>query len=254
MKRAEQALAEARHSAADEATLADRNKQLLHVTHELRNPMHGVVWMTSMLIMSDLDERQREYLNLAHSSARMALNLCNDVLDLAKLDAGKFELKAAAVDLHALVAECAAVFTVPAQAKGVSLRWHCDPALPTPLLGDGLRLQQVLMNLLSNATKFTERGRIDLAVSWLGGDAAAGAATVRLSVSDTGPGLPEELMPRLFQEFEQARHPSPASQTGAGLGLALCRQFVHLMGGKIGVDNRPGQGCTFWCLLPLPAA
>jgi signal transduction histidine kinase len=146
------------------------------------------------------------------------------------------------------------VFAVPAQAKGVALRTHRDPALPDALLGDGLRLQQVLMNLLSNATKFTDRGRIDLAVSWLGGDAAAAAPTVRLSVSDTGPGVPEELIPRLFQEFEQARTAAPAAAAGAGLGLALCRQFVHLMGGQIGVDNRPGQGSTFWCLLPLQTA
>jgi signal transduction histidine kinase len=254
MKRAEQALAEVRHTAADEAILAERNKQLLQVTHELRNPMHGVVWMTSMLMMSDLDDRQREYLHLANSSARMALNLCNDVLDLAKLDAGKFELNTAPVDLGALMAECAALFEVPAKAKGVALHTHHDPALPGALLGDGLRLQQVLMNLLSNATKFTDRGRIDLAVSWLGSDAAAAAPTVRLSVSDTGPGVPEELIPRLFQEFEQARTTAPAAAAGAGLGLALCRQFVHLMGGQIGVDNRPGQGSTFWCLLPLQTA
>lgn len=227
---------------------------LTQVTHEVRNPLHGVVWMTSMLMMSDLDVRQRKYIDLANSSARMALNLCNDVLDLAKLEAGRFALNAEPTDLAALVAECTQVFEPSAKAKGVGMHWHCDPALPTRVLADRLRLQQVLMNLLSNATRFTQTGRIDVGVLWLGDGAQVGETTLRLSVTDTGRGVPVELVPRLFQEFEQGDRAPVRAQGGAGLGLALCRQFVHLMGGEIGVNNRPGQGCTFWCLLPLPPA
>lgn len=237
------------------ATPPGGHRLLARVTHEVRNPLHGVVWMTSLLMMSDLDERQREYLTLAHSSARVALELCNDVLDLARIDAGKLQLKTEALDLAALLAECSSLYEPAAQAKGLALRWQGDPALPPLVLGDRLRLQQVLMNLLSNATKFTSAGRIDLHVAWLGESLqpqAAAAPTVRLSVTDTGPGVPADLLPRLFEEFEQGG--GPAAVGGTGLGLALCRQLVRLMGGDIGVDTQPGQGCSFWCLLPLPRA
>jgi signal transduction histidine kinase len=243
-----------------QTTLDDQHRLLAKLTHEVRNPLQGMVWMTSMLMMSNLDDRQREYLHLADSSARMALSLCNDVLDLAKMDAGEFQLRVEPVALAALVADCAKVFEAPARAKGLALQWQCDPALPPRVLADPLRLQQVLMNLLSNATKFTRAGRIDVDVRWLAAGGAAGAAgagagpTVRLAVADTGDGVPEDLMPRLFQEFAQAESASGPLQGGSGLGLALCRQFVRLMGGEIGVDNRPGRGCTFWCLLPLQAA
>ena len=253
LKLVEQALAAARDAASAEARPHPRDNLLAQVTHEVRNPLHGVVWMTSMLMMSDLDERQREYLDLANSSARMALSLCNDVLDLAKLDAGRFNLNQGPVDLRGLVADVAKVYATVAQSKGVGVHWHCDPGLPAKVSGDRLRLQQVLMNLLSNATKFTHEGRIDVGALWLGAGAVRGTATVRLSVTDTGSGISPSLLPRLFQEFEQGDGEPVHSLGGAGLGLALCRQFVRTMGGEIGVNNRPGTGCTFWCLLPLPA-
>ena len=247
------AVAEASGKVANDMVRESRFNLLTQVTHEVRNPLHGVVWMTSMLMMSNLDERQRKYIDLANSSAHIALNLCNDVLDLAKMDAGRFVLHPEPIDIAALVAECAQVFEAPALANGLSLHWHCDPALPAKVSGDRLRLQQVLMNLLSNATKFTPSGRIDVNVSWLGNEAGPSKPTLRLSVTDTGPGVSAELLPRLFQEFEQGDSRPVRAQGGAGLGLALCRQFVNLMGGEIGVDNGPKQGCTFWCLLPLRA-
>lgn len=230
------------------------HRLLAQVTHEVRNPLHGVVWMTSLLMMSDLDERQREYLQLAQSSANTALALCNDVLDLARLEAGKLPLQKQPLDLCTLLHECTRLHGPAAQAKGLALHTACDPALPARVEGDRLRIQQVLMNLLSNAIKFTERGRIDLRATWTEA-ADAGAhppgCTVRLSVADTGPGLSEELLPRLFEEFEQAA--SSAAAGGAGLGLALCKQLVRLMDGELGFDNRPGLGCKFWFDLPLPA-
>lgn len=247
--------AHAGEPAQQQPAAQNRHRLLARVTHEVRNPLHGVVWMTSLLMMSDLDERQREYLKLANSSARMALDLCNDVLDLARIEAGKLQLNTEALDLSALLAECSKLYEPAAQAKGLALHWHGDPALPPLVLGDRLRLQQVLMNLLSNAIKFTSAGHIELQAAWLGESMQPQAApepTVRLSVTDTGPGLPDALLPRLFEEFEQGG--GPASVGGTGLGLALCRQLVRLMGGEIGVVNRPGQGCSFWCLLPLPRA
>lgn len=238
---------------AGAASAPGQHRLLARVTHEVRNPLHGVVWMTSLLMMSDLDERQREYLQLADSSARMALALCNDVLDLARIDAGKLPLKIEALDLRALLAECCSLYEPAARAKGVALGWQAGPALPALVLGDRLRLQQVLMNLLSNATKFTAAGSIAVQADGLGPSQsrqAGPAPGVRIAVADTGPGLPEDLLPRLFEEFEQGGGADAVG--GTGLGLALCRQLVRLMGGEIGVDNRPGQGCTVWCLLPLP--
>ena len=249
----DQVLATARQGHASSPPGPPERSLVAQVTHEVRNPIHGVIWMTSLLMASDLDERQRKYLELASSSARMALNLCNDVLDLAKLEAGRVALQLETLDLGDLVAECVQVFEAPARAKGVDVHCHRDPALPAKVCGDRMRLKQVLLNLLSNATKFTQAGRIDVGLLWLGETTEPGEPTVRLSVTDTGPGISPGLMPRLFHEFEQGEGTAAAIQGSAGLGLALCRQFVQMMGGEIGVNNRSGHGCTFWCLLPLQA-
>ena len=198
---------------------------------------------------SDLDDKQRKYLDLAQSSAQMLLALCNDVLDLAKIDSGRFELHLELNDVAAVAREVVQIFEPQAAIKRLAL--NCDIAqnLPERLLCDRLRIQQLLMNLLSNALKFTRRGSIDIELAWRPSSASAGQLEV--AVRDTGCGLSEEAQSRLFQEFTQADSSVAQLHGGTGLGLALCRNLVELMGGEIGVTSAPGEGSTFRFTAPM---
>lgn len=218
---------------------------LAHVTHEMRNPLNGVLGMTSLLMLSDLDERQRRYLTIAQSSAQMLLALCNDLLDLAKLDAGRFELNPRLHDPRALAEEVVEVHRLQAQSKGVQMVLTTHPDLPAELCLDGLRLRQVLMNLVGNATKFTKSGRIEVHVTWQAG-------RLRMDVVDTGPGINAQVRARLFQEYSQADAGVAERHGGTGLGLALCRKLLALMGGTIDAASEPGRGSRFWFEFPAP--
>ena len=222
---------------------------LAHVTHEMRNPLNGVLGMNSLLMKSDLDDKQRKYLDLAQSSAQMLLALCNDVLDLAKIDSGRFELHQEAHDVAAIAREVVQIFQPQAAIKRLALNCHVAQDLPERLLCDRLRIQQLLMNLLGNALKFTCRGSIDITLNWLADTEAAGQLVV--AVRDTGSGLSEEAQARLFQEFTQADSSVAQQHGGTGLGLALCRSLVEMMGGEIGVTSAPDQGSTFRFAVPL---
>ena len=220
-----------------------------HVTHEMRNPLNGVLGMNSLLIESKLDDKQRKYLSLAQSSAQMLLALCNDVLDLAKIDSGRFELHHEPHDVAAIAREVVHIFQPQAAVKGLALHCHIAQDLPARLLCDRLRVQQLLMNLLSNALKFTRRGSIDIDLAWQPSSPMTGQLMV--AVRDTGCGLSSEAQSRLFQEFTQADSSVAQQHGGTGLGLALCRNLVELMGGEIGVTSAPGQGSTFRFEVPL---
>ncbi len=238
--------------ARSELTHPDPARQarfLAHVTHEMRNPLNGVLGMNSLLLSSNLDDEQRKYLSLAQSSAQMLLALCNDVLDLAKIDSGRFELHLELNDVAAVAREVVQIFEPQAAIKRLAL--NCDIArnLPERLLCDRLRIQQLLMNLLSNALKFTRRGSIDIELAWHPSSASAGQLVV--AVRDTGCGLSEETQSRLFQEFTQADSSVAQLHGGTGLGLALCRNLVELMGGEIGVTSAPGEGSTFRFTAPM---
>ena len=222
---------------------------LAHVTHEMRNPLNGVLGMNSLLLKSNLDEKQRKYLTLAQSSAQMLLALCNDVLDMAKIDSGRFELHQEAHDVAAIAREVVQIFQPQAAIKRLALNCHFAQDLPARLLCDRLRIQQLLMNLLGNALKFTRRGSIDITLDWLAETEAAGQLVV--AVRDTGSGLSEEAQARLFQEFTQADSSVAQTHGGTGLGLALCRSLVELMGGEIGVTSAPDQGSSFRFAVPL---
>jgi signal transduction histidine kinase len=239
---------------SDGHTLQRQRRYLQHVTHEMRNPLAGIIGMTSLLMMSDLDDRQRQHLGMAQMSAQMLLALCNDVLDLAKLEAGRFELHPQPVDVADVLSAATGVFRPMAEAQGLTLNCRIDPALPRSLCCDRLRLQQVLMNLLSNATKFTRQGSIVLTADWRANASSQASQALHVRVQDTGPGLDAAARSRLFQEFSQADASVAQRHGGTGLGLALCRSLVTLMGGDIGVDSSPGQGSTFWFFLPLSPA
>jgi len=222
---------------------------LAHVTHEMRNPLNGVLGMNALLLNSNLDDKQRQYLSLAQSSAQMLLALCNDVLDLAKIDSGRFELHHEPHDVAAIAREVVQIFQPQAAIKGLALHCHVAQELPGRLLCDRLRIQQLLMNLLSNALKFTRRGSIDIDLAWRASSEAAGQLEV--AVRDTGCGLSSEAQARLFQEFTQADSSVAQHHGGTGLGLALCRNLVELMGGEIGVTSAQGQGSSFRFTVPL---
>jgi len=236
-------------SGLDEPDPARQARFLAHVTHEMRNPLNGVLGMNSLLMKSDLDDKQRKYLDLAQSSAQMLLALCNDVLDLAKIDSGRFELHQEAHDVAAIASEVVQIFQPQAAIKRLALNCHVAQDLPARLRCDRLRIQQLLMNLLGNALKFTRRGSIDITLDWLAETEAAGQLVV--AVRDTGIGLSEEAQARLFQEFTQADSSVAQQHGGTGLGLALCRSLVEMMGGEIGVTSAPSQGSTFRFAVPL---
>jgi signal transduction histidine kinase len=247
-------LAERLQAVGSASLEAGRQRRFLqHVSHEMRNPLNGVLGMTSLLMLSELDELQRKYVTVAQSSAQMLLALCNDILDLAKIEAGRFELNPQPVAVAALLGEAVDAFLPQVQARGVELALDVDARLPPTLVVDRLRLQQIVMNLLSNAAKFTREGRIGVQAGWLPGDTGA-SGRLRVTVRDTGPGLTPEQRGRLFQEFGQADAAIAQAHGGTGLGLALCRGLVELMRGTIDVDSTPGEGSTFWFEVPASGA
>ena len=198
---------------------------------------------------SNLDERQRRFVSLAQTSAETLMQLVNDILDLAKIESGRFQLDAQPFSLAKLAREVADTFEVLAQAKGVALTLTVEPTLPPLLNGDALRLRQVLTNLLSNAVKFTSQGTVRMSVFERTPQrpaAAAGAFPIRIEVRDTGKGISAQACRNLFTEFMQEDASISRRFGGTGLGLAVSRQLIHLMGGEIGVESAPDKGSLFW--------
>lgn len=247
---------EALQRGAEPAAAAPRPRQvppfLAHVVHELRNPIGGMLGMADLLMRSELDTRQRRFVELMRSSADTLLLLVNDVLDLAKLESGRFEFRPAPVDFAAWLQAVVAPFAVQASAKGLALGTVLAPGVPARLVFDELRLGQVLANLLSNALKFTGEGRIDVSVRGTAGGAEG--CRLHVEVRDTGPGISAENQAKLFREFAQADAGIAKSHGGTGLGLALCKQLVERMGGRVGMDSTLGVGSCFWFELVLPVA
>jgi signal transduction histidine kinase/ligand-binding sensor domain-containing protein/CheY-like chemotaxis protein/HPt (histidine-containing phosphotransfer) domain-containing protein len=219
------------------------------MSHELRTPMNGVVGMTELLARTPLTATQAHLTKTIRSSAQILLQIVNDLLDLSKIRAGKVELEKLPIDLSQVLEECTSMFAGAADNKGIELV-VCPP---TPcgraLLGDPLRLRQVLMNLVGNAVKFTERGEIVVRADVEIGD--GDRATVRLSVADTGIGMDAEALDRIFEPFSQGDETTTRRFGGTGLGLAICRELADLMGGEITVESQPGVGSTFHLSLPL---
>jgi signal transduction histidine kinase len=235
--------------------LVRQRRFVAHVSHEMRSPIGGVLGMTSLLLLSNLDERQRRFVSLAKTSAETLLQLVNDILDLAKIESGRFQLDLQPFSIATLAGEVAETFQVLAQQKGVALTLTVDPALPRTLTGDSLRLRQILTNLVGNAVKFTSTGSVTLGVfarRALRSDEPADSCATRIEVRDTGEGISEEGCRNLFTEFMQEDASTARRFGGTGLGLAVTRQLVHLMNGEIGVESVLGKGSLFWVELELP--
>jgi signal transduction histidine kinase/ligand-binding sensor domain-containing protein/DNA-binding NarL/FixJ family response regulator len=232
---------------------------LARISHELRTPMNGVVGMTELLARTALSAAQARLTQTISSSAHIMLQIVNDLLDIAKLQAGKVELESLPVDLVTVLEECATLFVGAAQAKDIELT-VCPPQPDAPaLVGDPLRIRQILMNLVGNAVKFTMRGGVIVkadvgAVEPGRATVEQGRATVTITVADTGVGLDTAAIDKIFEPFTQADESTTRRFGGSGLGLAICRELADRMGGTITVQSRPNVGSTFQLRLPLQAA
>ncbi|WP_455833650.1 response regulator [Pseudarthrobacter siccitolerans] len=243
----------AREAALESSRL--KSEFLATMSHEIRTPMNGVVGLTALLLETPLDPTQKQYADGVKGAGEALLALINDILDFSKLEAGKVDLDVRPFDPRVLVEEVAGLLAEPAQAKNLELIAYCEPGVPARLVGDSGRIRQILLNLASNAVKFTASGEVSIRVKTESPGAAAGStATVYFEIRDTGIGIDPSQHGRLFQSFSQADASTTRRYGGTGLGLAICSRLTAAMDGGIGLDSTPGQGSTFWFRLPLPVA
>lgn len=229
----------------EEAEQANRAKSefLANMSHEIRTPMNAVIGMTELAISNALDTTQREYLDIAKQSAESLLDILNDILDLSKIEAGRLELDPVAFPLRQTLENVTRIIDTTAQQKGLSLTFDIDPNLPEHLVGDPVRLRQVLINLLNNAVKFTERGAIIVHITSMSAD--ENLQQLHVSVRDSGIGISPEKQRAIFEPFTQADISTTRRFGGTGLGLTISSQIVEMMGGTLQVESVEGEGSTF---------
>lgn len=245
----ERQMARALHAAIEketEAAVANAAKStfLATISHEIRTPLNGVLGMAQAMSVDHLSDAQRGRLGVIQRSGEALTEILNDVLDLAKIEAGQLEIQSVEFELKDVLQAAIAAFAPGAASKSLDLRLEMGDGTSGAYRGDPLRLRQVLYNLISNAVKFTPRGEIRLSVTRADG-------VIRVTVSDTGPGIPEIQQARLFRKFEQLDASTTRRHGGTGLGLAICRELCELMGGTIAMESAAGQGSTFIVSLPL---
>ncbi len=241
-------------SARDDAITASAHKSafLATMSHEIRTPMNGVIGLNDLLLRTDLDAHQRRLAEGLRGAGQTLLALLNDILDLSKIESGAVELEHAPFQVAHLLDQIATISSPPAQEKRLEFVLTCDPAVPHTVVGDRVRLGQVLTNLVSNAVKFTDQGEVVVELS-LDERSQPGHLLLRGEVRDTGMGIGADAA-ELFEAFTQADRSTTRSHGGTGLGLTISRRLVHDMGGSIGADERPGGGSIFWFVVPLESA
>jgi signal transduction histidine kinase/CheY-like chemotaxis protein len=237
------------HAARTAADAANHAKSafLANMSHEIRTPMNGILGMAELLERTPLSAEQHDYADTIRQSGRALLELINDILDLAKVEAGKMQLHAEPFDPAEILRDVARLFRAGAADKGLELRVEAPPAAPAPVLGDALRIRQILANLTGNAVKFTEHGSVTLRLK-------VDANRLRYEIQDTGIGMAESEIPSLFDAFTQAQNGTPRKFDGTGLGLAISQKLAALMGGRIDVVSEPARGSTFTFTVALPAS
>lgn len=245
-KAAEAALQEAHDAAV--ATTRLKSQFLANVSHEIRTPLNGIIGMTRLLLGTSLNAQQRDYAETVSRSAESLLAIINDLLDFSKIEAGRLTIERIPFHLDELLQDVVALETPRAQAKGLSLILEKQTEIPPWLLGDPLRVRQILLNLVDNAIKFTERGQVSIRVEATKLPTGDG---YRFTVTDTGIGIAPEAQQRIFEAFAQADGSTSRRYGGTGLGLAICRQLAELMGGSLSLESQPGLGSAFSLELPL---